>query len=502
MQLSLRTRLLTLVLSLLLVASGLTMVSLWTTSRLVANQRILINDRFDPVVAVLSVRSDINGARALYLGFQAQQDPVKRATLRADLEKLSGRIDEQLKTITERELAVDTVQDHLKKIQGTWSDFRTTRDTQMIPAILAGDLASAQRLAVGVQAERYASMTESMIAVVNKLNAAVQEAKIEAEQMSRTSRDGLLLGLAGLVVVGGALSWVLVRRISRSVESVIERLGEVAQTLSDSAGSVASQSQNLALGASRQAAALEETSASLTELGATGTSTAEGTVRVDELARSAGGQAEHGATALATATTQVTERLDALSAAVTVIQDASRRMSQVVSGIDSIAVQINLLALNASVEAARAGDAGAGFAVVADEVRNLAQRSAQEVSTTSTMIKANETAVRGIKLISDQIRADVYRQMGQDLPRVFSHVVEATRTVAAEAGGISTANRQQADGISQISQAVCELDGVIQGTAATSEEVAATAEELSAQVSSMQTVVQELETLVRGHARA
>ena len=151
------------------------------------------------------------------------------------------------------------------------------------------------------------------------------------------------------------------------------------------------------------------------------------------------------------------------------IDDASRRIADIIGVIDGIAFQTNILALNAAVEAARAGEQGRGFAVVASEVRSLAGRSATAAKEIKTLIGESVANVdQGCKLVE---------QAGSTMHELVSGV----RRVADIMAEISSASGEQSLGIDQINQAVRQMDQVTQGNAALVEESAAAAESLATQ---------------------
>jgi len=297
------------------------------------------------------------------------------------------------------------------------------------------------------------------------------KAQVSAGTLSLQIAMGLSLLLA--VVIG----FYIIRTTNSALRSITSALENGAVQTASAASDVSTASQGLSSGATEQAAAIEETSASLEEVSSMIRATAENAQKAKQLASEARAVADSG-------TRTMTEMNDAMAA----IDSSSAEVAKIVKNIDEIAFQTNILALNAAVEAARAGEAGAGFAVVADEVRSLAQRSAAA---------ARETAEKIDAAIANSRRgAECTNEVGRSLLSIIEKVA-ATDTLV---GDIASAAREQAQGITQISVAINQMDSISQTNSATAEQCASSAEQLSAQAEDFKGLVKRLGSLVGGNA--
>ena len=233
------------------------------------------------------------------------------------------------------------------------------------------------------------------------------------------------------------------------LQGVVLQVQSAANAVSSASAQVSASADNLSAGTSEQAASVEETTSSLEQMNASITQNADNSRQMEQMALKGAKEIEQSSKA-------VRESVDAM-----------KTIAQKISIIEEIAYQTNLLALNAAIEAARAGEHGKGFAVVATEVRKLAERS--------------QSAAREISsLSSSSVR------VAESSGKLLKELVSSIRKTAELVQEVATASREQAAGVSQVNQAMTQVDQVTQRNAAAAEKLSNTAAEMASQAENLQ----------------
>jgi len=280
-----------------------------------------------------------------------------------------------------------------------------------------------------------------------------------------SSRDETGRLLSGLRTMRDGLAHA-VTAIRRSADDVGAASREIAEGHSD-----------LSSRTDQQAASLEETASSMQELATTVKQNAESAREANKLANGTSQTASKGGAEM--------ERVIGTMGS---ISEASKKIGDILGVIDSIAFQTNILALNAAVEAARAGEQGRGFAVVAQEVRALAHRSAEAAKEIKALIQNSTDQVdEGTRLV---------RAAGTTMQEIVTSVQRVTQMMSE----IATASQEQLSGIEQVSDAVTQMDHVVQQNASLVARSAAAAQAMAEQADELMDSVAHFR--LNGDARA
>ena len=251
-----------------------------------------------------------------------------------------------------------------------------------------------------------------------------------------------------------------------SFNDVLTDIEKAAVEVAAGTANLSAGSQMISQGATEQAGAIEQLTASITQISAQTSANVENANAARDLSQRARTFAANG-----------NEKMTQLQSAMEDIQSSSASISKIIKVIDDIAFQTNILALNAAVEAAHAGAQGKGFAVVAEEVRNLATRSAEAARETTSLVEGSISKTGAGAKIADEAAS------------ALADIVESVDKTAALSTQIASASGEQASGISLVNKGIEQLSQVVQSNSATAQQAAASSEELSAQADHLKEMV-------------
>ena len=260
------------------------------------------------------------------------------------------------------------------------------------------------------------------------------------------------------------------RQILDALNDALRHIHRTAQDVSDESERVSSGAQTLSEGAVRQASTVEELSAGIQDISGEVNHTSADADKARQFSMEAEVQLK-----------VCSQKMDALSKAISDISESSRQINGIIRTIEDIAFQTNILALNASVEAARAGTAGKGFAVVADEVQRLASKSAESAKNITELIESSVQLVQYGTTLSDETTT------------ALSLVVSSARQSAELVEQIAESAQQQSESLRQLTEGMESISDVVQTNAATAQESASSAAELHQQAEKLKMSIQRFQ---------
>ena len=426
--------------------------------------------------------------RSALLRHVMESDGAKKKKIEDELKILDTALDDSLHAL-EPQMQTDAEKQSLEAFKAEWKKVGFVRGQAL--ELSRSDENETAQAQINKGAKAFVALADALtnLEAVNQTKVAASSNSIQSAYQRATSSTGVTVVL--MVLLGGAIAWLLSRSIGRSIGSAAQvvmavasgkldntippagsdELGQMfgalsamqnylvqavtavrqcADVVSHASVEIAQGNLDLSNRTEHQASSLEEASASMEDLGGNVRQTANSANHANELAQQASQVADKGGSDVMRVVTTMKE-----------IETSSRKIADIIGVIDGITFQTNILALNAAVEAARAGEHGRGFAVVANEVRTLASRSAEAAKEISALINESVTRVgQGTSLVS---------QAGQTM----SEVVDAIQKVTSVIAEINVASRDQAAGVTQVSESVTQLDQVTQQNAALVEEMSA-----------------------------
>jgi len=333
----------------------------------------------------------------------------------------------------------------------------------------------------------------------NDLTQQIEQSEIEDIGIKSKDEIGTLVkAIEGTLEAKGKIGSSL-QTMTENLTTMVRQMGDNATQLVSAASEVASSSEQMSRGArdqtdqvSQVSTAIEEMTATIVESSKNAGEATEGSRNAAETAGTGGqivNDTIHGMQKIAGVVRESAESIGKLA-------KSADQIGEIIGVIDDIADQTNLLALNAAIEAARAGEQGRGFAVVADEVRKLAERTGKATGEITSMIKGiqseTEEAVGSMETGIQEV--DAGRELADKAGTSLTEIVNMSQSVQDMIAQIATAAEEQSSAAEQISKNVENVASIAKESATGAEQSAAAAEELNRQAEGMQQMVAKFKT--------
>ena len=466
-----------------------------------ASQRHLNEIEVANVRDLWELRTQQNGIRAALLFLMTATKPEERKIWHTDLNERSAIAKVDIESLLARPGQNTLFLTDLKKLKDIEEAHRETRESRIIPLLEQGKAAEARALMMGIQKQRYTDMRN----IAESLGKTAQE---QADNAVKASDEAVAAALTTMKITGLVallLSGLMTITLSRMIANPLRALSQAAEhiaagdlsinvetstrrdevgvlnsafgkmvanlrevnreitegvnVLSSSANEISASTSQLASSASETASAVTETTATIEEIRQTAQVTSQKARNVADAAQRAVNVAQNGQQATSQTTEgmlRIREQMEAIAEGMMRLSEQSQAIGQIIASVDDLAQQSNLLAVNASIEAAKAGEQGKGFAVVASEVKSLADQSKQATMQVRAILtdiqKATSSAVLATEQGSKAVEIGVTQseQAGAAILALAESVDEA----AQSATQIAATSQQQLVGMDQVAQAM------------------------------------------------
>ncbi len=465
------------------------------------SQKNLFEEDFADERDLLALRVNYNGMRALMLEAQLLSKRAEQDPLLAEATERSKRIDQIIRSLLERARNEPNRLSQLEEMKSVWQAFAQTKDAEIVPLIRAGKIAQSREFAVGVQQVR----AQKIRAIGEDLGKAAEEharrAVAESEKRARQSTQLFVIVAIAVILLGLAMVLILNRIIAaplKAISGVAERVaaGDLTVTvpsqdhtdevgiltrafgamieglrrttrelhegvgvLSSSSAEILATTTQVAAGATETATAVSQTTATVEEVKQTAQLASQKAKYVSDSAQKAAQVSQGGRKSVEEAIQgmhRIQEQMESIAESIVRLSEQSQAIGEIIASVNDLAEQSNLLAVNAAIEATKAGEQGKGFAVVAQEVRSLAEQSKQATAQVRTILsdiqKATSAAVLATEQGTKAVEAGVKQsaEAGESIRLLTDSITEA----AQAATQIAASSQQQMVGMDQVALAM------------------------------------------------
>jgi methyl-accepting chemotaxis protein len=492
------------------------------TTTLKGAQQALLDDDLMPAFEVMRLRNELNRERVAMLSL-AVADAAAQPALLGRIEaagQAQAEIDAKLQ---QKALRDPDFNQRLAQLVAAQQAYAEVRDRQVLPALRAGRRAEAGTVIAGELQGRFELLRERADAISKQEFGHAAQRMVESDELVDRARALLLASNVVAVLLGLGMVFGLDRLIAAplkqatavasqiatgdltvtvptargrdEVAQLLRALGQTVAawrqlvsetnggiaTLGAAAGEILASTMQGAAGASQTAAAVSETTATVEEVKQTALLASQKARLVSDAAQQAASTAARGRQAIDSGVQgmeSIQQKMESIAATVVRLSERSQAIAEIILTVSGLAEQSNLLAVNAAIEAAKAGEQGKGFAVVAQEVRNLAEQSRQATRQVREILGDIQKSVGAAVMITEQGSKTVARGVEQttEAGHAIRELAEHIAGAAEAAAQIAASSQQQLAGMDQVALAMENINQVTAENAAGSRQA-----ELSAQ---------------------
>lgn len=495
------------------------------TSNLKATQKALFQDDLTVAFNIMALRNAVNRER-LFLVSLTVADPADHPSLLQKLEQESATIDSLSKTFVNHAANHPGFSQQLQQMASARRALAELRDHDVLPAIESGRRDEARRLMLGEMQKRFEAFKALADDMGEQQFVQAQERMAQADEVATSAqRILILLNLVG-ILLGLALVFLLDRIIAaplKQATTVAKRIAtgdltvsvqttdrhdEVGQlmraldlmvkgwkqmvaetnsgivTLSAAASEILAGTAQASAGATETAAAVSETTATVEEVKQTALLASQKARKVSDAAQTASGTAELGRKAIEDGIRgmeSVQEQMGSIAETTVRLSERSQAIAEIIAAVGGLAEQSNLLAVNAAIEAAKAGEYGKGFGVVAHEVKDLAEQSRQATKQVRLILGDIQKSIGAVVLTTEQgsrtVATGVQKtiEAGNAIGLLSSSISDAAQASAQ----IAASSQQQLVGMDQVALAMENIKQVSAENAAGARQSEASAQNLN-----------------------